>query len=198
MHVLSNGARVMSRASRFVSLVTMLFAACVLGGVAPPETSAAWHEASDAARHEARAASRQARDASHDSLAIIVNRTNPVENLSFAELRQYFLGERTRWSNGRRVAIVMREPDQPERNAVLRLIYEMREQDFHEHFLRAKFIGEVIEEPRLLDTAARVVNFVFLQPGAIGYVRAGEVAPSVKVVRVDGLMPGDANYKLTL
>jgi ABC-type phosphate transport system substrate-binding protein len=176
----------MSRTASFITIAGALIAACAVSGARPRTT--------------ARAASAPARDAakvSPDSLAIIVNRANPVENLAFDELRQYFLGERTHWSNGRRVTIVMREPDQPERDAVLRLIYEMREQDFHEHFLRAKFTGETLEEPRLLDTAARVVNYIFLQPGAIGYVRAGEVAPSVKVVRVDGLMPGDANYKLT-
>jgi ABC-type phosphate transport system substrate-binding protein len=192
----------MSRASSFVSTIATLCAACVLGVVG---AHAARHKV-EAARHEARAArekagepSRQAASASpHDSLAIIVNRTNPVDNLSFAELRQYFLGERTRWSNGQRVRIVMREPAEPERDAVLRIIYEMREQDFQEHFLRARFTGETLEEPRLLDSPARVVNFVFLQPGAIGYVRADDLAPSVKIVRVDGLMPGDANYKLTL
>lgn len=191
-------------------MVATLFAACVFGVVgahaARHQAEAARHEERAArekdearvAREKARDASRQTVSASHNSLAIIVNRTNPIDNLSFAELRQYFLGERTHWSNGRRVTIVMREPDEPERDAVLRIIYEMREQDFHEHFLRARFTGETLEEPRLLDTPARVVNFVFLQPGAIGYVRADDVAPSVKVVRVDGLLPDDANYKLTL
>jgi len=136
--------------------------------------------------------------APHESLAIIVNRTNPINNLSFAELRQYFLGERTRWPNGRRVTLVMLDTSQPEREAVLRIIYEMREQDFHEHFLRAKFTGELPEEPRLFDTTSRVVNFIFLQSSAVGYIRADEVSPSVKVLRLDGLLPDDPGYKLTL
>ena len=125
------------------------------------------------------------------------DRANPVEDLSFAELRQYFLGERTRWPNGRRVTLVMRDSTRPERDAVLRVVYEMREQDFRAHFLRAKFTGELPEEPREFDTTSRVVNFVFLQPGAVSYVRADEVAPSVKVLSVDGLLPGEAGYKLT-
>ncbi len=137
-------------------------------------------------------------DSTRESLAVIVNRTNPVADLSFDEWRQVFLGERTRWPNGRRVHLVMSPTARPEREAVLRIVYEMREQDFHAHFLRAKFTGEVLEEPRMLDTPTRVINFVFLQPGAIGYVRAGEVGPSVKVISVDGLRPGEAGYKLTL
>ena len=143
-------------------------------------------------------AGRAAGSVQKERLAIIVNRSNPVDNLTFAELRQYFLGERGRWPDGRHVTIIMRQPDEPERAAVLRLVYEMREQDFHAHFLHAKFTGETLEEPRLLDTPARVVNFVFLQPGALGYVRAGEVNASVKVVKIDGLLPSDAGYKLEL
>lgn len=148
-------------------------------------------------KRPAAAPTRASKKLQGDSLAIVVNRANPVENLSFAELREYFLAVRARWPNGRRVRIVMRQPGGPERDAVLRVIYEMREQDFHTHFLRAMFVGEVLEEPRTLDTAPRVLNFVFLQPGAVGYVRAAEVNPSVKVVRVDGLAPGDPDYKLT-
>ena len=34
--------------------------------------------------------------------------------------------------------------------------------------------------------------------GAIGYVRSDEVDASVKVIRVDGLTPGDAGYRLKL
>jgi len=149
------------------------------------------------AARERPAGARPQASAPRESLAVIVNKSNPVDELSFAELRQYFLGERTHWPNGRRVTLVMREPTRPEREAVLRIVYEMREQDFRAHFLRAKFTGELPEEPRQLDTASRVVNFVFLQPGAIAYVRAEEAGPSVKVLRLDGLKPGDAGYKLT-
>ncbi|HEV2704771.1 MAG TPA: hypothetical protein VGV59_02535 [Pyrinomonadaceae bacterium] len=157
--------------------------------------AAAW-----ARQDEARtASSTTSGQAPSDALAIIVNRSNPVDNLSSAELRQYFLVERTRWPNGRRVSLVMLATGQPEREAVLRLIYRMRERDFHEHFLHARFTGVVLEEPRVRDTSSRVLNFVFLQMDALAYVRASETAGApVKVVRIDGLLPGEPGYKLTL
>ena len=177
----------MSKALRFIAAAAVFVAAAYGLTAGRPR----------AARQEGRAPDAPAGGTRRDSLAIIVNRTNPVENFSFAELRQYFLGERTHWPNGRRVKLVMRDAPRPEREAVLRLIYEMREQDFHAHFLRAKFTGELLEEPRLLDTTSRVINFVFLQPDALAYVRADEASHSVKVVRLDGLLPGDPGYKLT-
>ena len=41
-----------------------------------------------------------------------------------------------------------------------------------------------------------MIKFVSFVSGAIGYVRPEEVDASVKVLRVDGLAPGDPGYKL--
>ena len=41
-----------------------------------------------------------------------------------------------------------------------------------------------------------MLRFVFNTPGAIGYVRADEVDDSVKVLAIDDLLPGDAQYPL--
>jgi hypothetical protein len=69
------------------------------------------------------------------SLAVIVNQANPTENLSFAELRKIFLGERSHWPHGRRITVVMLEEGRPERGAVLREIYKMSEAGYRDHFL---------------------------------------------------------------
>jgi phosphate transport system substrate-binding protein len=134
--------------------------------------------------------------ASEHSLAIIVNQSNPVESLSAAELRKIFLGERSHWSNGRRITLVMMEPGSPERKAMLRDIYQMNEKDLDSHFLHGAFTGEVFVSPKTLDNAAEVRRFVFNVPGAIGCVRAADVDGSVKVVRVDGHLPADKEYSL--
>jgi phosphate transport system substrate-binding protein len=130
-------------------------------------------------------------------LAIIVNKSNPNDNLKFSELREYFLAERSNWSSGGgKVRVIMREPGEPERDAVLRLIYDMDEKDFNSYFLGKKFRGEVLEEPRLRSSTPDMIKTISNVQGAIGYVRADEVDASVKVLRVDGLAPGDAGYKI--
>ena len=70
-----------------------------------------------------------------EGLAIIVNRDNPVENLSMAELRTVFLGERSHWPNGRRITLVMMEPGQPEREAVVRDVCRMSDSDLRRRYL---------------------------------------------------------------
>jgi ABC-type phosphate transport system substrate-binding protein len=134
--------------------------------------------------------------ASDQNLAIVVNKSNQIENLSMAELRKVFLGERSHWPNGRRITLVMMESGQPERDAVLHQIYQMSETDFNNHFLRGLFTGEVFVSPKTLATPVGVRKFIFNVPGAIGYVRSTDVDESVKVIRIDERLPEDKGYRL--
>jgi len=133
----------------------------------------------------------QSHPATDDALGIVVNRSNPVENLSLAELRKIFMGEQTHWSNGRRITVVMLEPGKQERQAVLTQIYRMDDKDFNKHFLQGMFTGEIHAAPKTLATSTEVLKFVFNVPGAIGYVRGAEADESVNIVHVDSRLPGD-------
>ena len=135
---------------------------------------------------------------SEQNLAIIVNTSNPVENLSTSELRKVFLGERSHWPNGRRITLVMMDPGQPERKALIREVCQMNETDFSHHFLHGLFTGEVFVSPKTLASPVGVRKFVFNVPGAIGYVRATDVDSSVKIIRVDGRLPDDKEYSLRI
>jgi len=148
--------------------------------------------------HAAVSASPPTATGGEQALAIIVNQSNPVENFSIEELRKIFLGERSHWPNGRRITLVMLDETQPERKAVLRDIYSMSEKDFNNHFIQGVFTGAVFVSPKTLATPAEVRKFVFNVPGAIGYVRVSEVDPSVKVLRVDGRLPEDKDYRFRL
>jgi phosphate transport system substrate-binding protein len=131
-------------------------------------------------------------------LAVIVNRTNPIDTIGRAELRAVFLGERTTWTHGRRVTVLLREPGQAERLAALRLIYGMSEADLTRHFLHQTFTGGTGAAPRTLATAENIKRFVFNVPGAIGVVRLADVDDTVKVVRINGVAPGETGYGLVI
>ena len=134
--------------------------------------------------------------AAEEALAIIVHKSNPVENLTWDELRKFCLVERHQWPSSRRVTIALREPGQAEREAVLKQVYGFNEHEFNRHFLQGTFTGEVQSVPKQLATGLGVRRFVFNVPGAIGFVRAGELDDTVKVVRLDGKAPTEAGYKL--
>jgi ABC-type phosphate transport system substrate-binding protein len=140
----------------------------------------------------------QGRAGVEDCLAIVVNRSNPVESLSFTELRKIFLGDPNHWSNGRRITVVMLEPGKVERQVVLSQIYQMDEKDFNRYFLHSMFTGELHAAPKSLATSSDVLKFVFNVPGAIGYLKASDVDDSVKIVRIDSRLPGDKEYAIRL
>jgi ABC-type phosphate transport system substrate-binding protein len=171
---------------RATSVVILLTAAILLRGLSPRNAAGVLGSAPAVA------------GGSEQNLAIIVNQSNPVENFSLPELRKIFLGERSHWPNGRRITVVMMDPSQPERKVILREIYGMNEKDLNNHFIQGVFTGVVFVSPKILTTPSEVLRFVFNVPGAIGYLRTADVDGSVKILRVDGRLPDDKDYKLRM
>jgi len=131
-----------------------------------------------------------------ESLAIIVNRENPLDNLSMSELRTIFLGERTHWPNGRKITLVTMEDGHAEGVAIARDVCRMSEADLRRRYLQKRYTNEMLVPPKTLVTPKFVREFVFNVPGAIGYLRPEDVDDSVKVISIDDHRPADAEYPL--
>jgi phosphate transport system substrate-binding protein len=131
-----------------------------------------------------------------DPLAIVVHRSNSVDNLTRREVRRIFMLETQTWPSGRRITVVHRNKGQPDRAEGIRLICGLSENQYDQHVLLQTFRGAIDRGPREILSAAALVRFVFNVPGAIGYVPESEADDSVKVVRIDGLLPGDEGYPL--
>ena len=103
-------------------------------------------------------------------LAVVVNKSNPVENLTKAQLRKIVLGEQSSWPAGKRVSVMFRAPGQPERDGVFRSICSMSEDEFDQHWLHANFNGDAASPPKALATAEAVRSLVAIIPGGIGFI----------------------------
>jgi ABC-type phosphate transport system substrate-binding protein len=157
---------------------------------------ALWSRGSGAISPDAAQSHRPEQSGPFEPLAIVVNHTNPSDNLSMAELRKIFLGERSHWANGRRITIVMRDLGEPERRIIVRDVCGMTEDQLKFHVLHGLFTGEILVSPKILSSPEGVRKFVFNVPGAIGYLRMSDVDSTVKVVAVDNLLPGERDYRL--
>lgn len=131
-----------------------------------------------------------------DALAVVVNRANAVDGLSLRELRRIFMLETQSWPNGRKITVVLREKGQPERAEAIRMICGISETEYDRHVLFQTFRGLVGWGPRSILSANAMLRFIFNAPGAIGYVPSDQVDTSVKVLPIDGLLPGDPKYPL--
>jgi ABC-type phosphate transport system substrate-binding protein len=133
-----------------------------------------------------------------EGLAIVVNPKNPTANLSLAQLRAVFLAERRWWPNRKHVVLSGMRRGTPERQTVLRVIYKMDDRSLDHYFLYQSFKGEATMPPATLQSPADIKKFVSSTLGAVGYLRVSDVDNSVKVVRVNGLLPEDDGYPLRL
>ena len=125
-----------------------------------------------------------------DSIVVIVNSANPVDNLSMGELKKLFLSDRSRWDTGKAVAPVMLAPGAPERTSFLKIVCGMNDATFSGNILcRRHSRREIYDPPKEVGSASAVKSFVAGSPGAIGFVKASDLPAgdtTVRAVKVDG------------
>jgi ABC-type phosphate transport system substrate-binding protein len=128
-------------------------------------------------------------------IAVVVHAGLPITNLSFAELRQLLLGDREYWSSNVRVTLLIRAPVARERDVVLKTIYGMSEAQFRQYWIGKVFRAETPSAPKVVYSGEMAIELVNRIPGAITFIE-GAQARGLKVVSIDGRMPGDRAYPL--
>jgi hypothetical protein len=131
-------------------------------------------------------------------LAIVVHPSTPISDLSFADLRQVFMGERQYWTRDMPVILLIRAPASAERDAVLKTIYQMKEAQFKQFWIAKIFRAETATPPKIVYSSDSTNQLVTAVPGAIAFMVASDVRPGLKVLRVDGHLPGEPGYRLHL
>jgi ABC-type phosphate transport system substrate-binding protein len=129
-------------------------------------------------------------------IAVVVHLDTPVNNLTLSEVRQVLLGERQYWSAKVPVVLLIRAPVARERDVVLRVIYQMTEAQFKQYWVAKIFRAEAASPPKIVYSNDMQYELVSGIPGAIGFMDAHNVRPGLKVLRVDGHLPGDKDYPL--
>ncbi|MBP7147269.1 MAG: hypothetical protein KBD01_06970 [Acidobacteria bacterium] len=129
-------------------------------------------------------------------VAIVVRPEVPVEDLSLRELRLLLLGERQFWSPGMKVTLLMRAPATPEREVILKRVYQMSEAEFRRYWIEKVFRAEAQSDPKIVYSNQTATELVAAIPGAVAFVDATQVPRGLKVLRVDGHLPGEKGYPL--
>lgn len=138
-----------------------------------------------------------------DPIVVIVNSSNPVENLTMGELKKVFLSDRSRWDTGKSVAPVMVSAGSPERTAFLKAVCGMSDGEFGKYFLQAAFTGKSATPPKEVSSSQGVKTTVAASPGAIGFVKAADFhgdgsEGGVKSIKIDGVQASDPGYKIRM
>ncbi|HZR46754.1 MAG TPA: hypothetical protein VFA47_08630 [Candidatus Manganitrophaceae bacterium] len=129
-------------------------------------------------------------------VAVIVNRENPVDELAYDQLVKIFKQEKQHWSDGRPIYLIMQEAGSPEKELVLKRVFKMDQEELKKFWLARIFRGEISSFPKTLGSNAAVRRFVGQVAVAIGFIDPSAADQSVKVLRIDGKLPGDKGYLL--
>lgn len=116
----------------------------------------------------------------HDPIAIIVHPTNPIGDVTLAQLSDLFQGRTFDWTpfgGTGEVIPVSREAEAHSR------------QVFEERVMQAR---AVTRNAVLKSSATDVIGFVANTPGAIGYVPASHLDERVKAIAIEGVTPSAA------
>src|SRR5712692_10264712 len=129
-------------------------------------------------------------------IAVVIHPDTPVSDLSLSEVRKVFLGERQYWNSKLPVTLLIRAPQARERDVVLKVIYQMSEAQFKQYWVAKIFRAEVASPPKIVYSNDMQYELVTAMPGAIAFVDARNLRSGLKVLRVDGHLPGDRDYPL--
>jgi len=129
-------------------------------------------------------------------IAVVVHPDTPVSDLTLTEVRQVLLGERQYWNAKLPVVLLIRAPVARERDVVLKVIYQMSEAQFKQYWVAKIFRAEAASPPKIVYSNDMEYELVSGIPGAIAFMDARNVRPGLKVLRVDGHLPGDKEYPL--
>jgi ABC-type phosphate transport system substrate-binding protein len=129
-------------------------------------------------------------------IAVVVHPDTPVSDLTLADVRKVLLGQRQYWNAKLPVVLLIRAPVARERDVVLRVIYQMSESQFKQYWVAKIFRAEAASPPKIVYSNDMQYELVSGIPGAIAFIDARNVRPGLKVLRVDGHLPGEKDYPL--
>jgi hypothetical protein len=133
--------------------------------------------------------------AQESDVAVVVSSGNAATNISLGDLRKTFAGGKRSWPGGQALKLVTRGPGSPERHTLLKLL-AMSEMDYRQYWAAQVFRGDADAEPLTVPSIGMQKEALNLYPGAITLVSAQDVKPGMKVLKIDGLLPGAAGYPL--
>ncbi len=125
--------------------------------------------------------------------AVVINPQNTTSNLSVEELRRLYLG-RSRGFDGGVNALLVEYATLKE--SFYDRILGLKPAVVRQRWIALLFRGEAATMPQEMEQASEVKRFVAANVGALAFLELSECDDTVKIVSIDGLRPGDADYRL--
>lgn len=120
--------------------------------------------------------------ATAEDYAVVANKSVGAGSLSKADAQAIFLGDKTKWDDGKAVDFVLFEEEATQK-AFLQEVVGKTPSQFDSYWKRLVFTGKG-SAPKTFGDAQKLIDYVSATPGAVGYVPAGKADASVKIISI--------------
>jgi len=134
-----------------------------------------------------------------NGLAVVVNKGNPTEGLSMAQLRRLLLGDMRNWPDKQKVSLVAPDPQSAAFKCLLSAVVRMTDVEYRRFIAGVQFRGDEPVDLHSASSGPAAAKMVSGAPGAIAIVESGAlpaISSSVRVLRINGKEPGESGYPL--
>lgn len=129
-------------------------------------------------------------------LIVVVPSSQTVANLTSGDLRRIYIGEMTRWPDGRRIMPVMMPAHSRETETFLRRVVRLSAIDFAQEWISVVFRGRAPAPPTIAPTASAALDIVASHPDAIAVISDVEIPSGMRVISIDRRLPREQKYPL--
>ncbi len=129
--------------------------------------------------------------ATAEPIAIVVNERLGIDNLSSGELSRIYKGQLETWSDGQRIFVIDRPMDSKIREQFYGIV--LNASPDHKFFKRG---SPVSFDPMISKSPAMAGRMISRVSNAIAYVYLSKVKKGYKILKIDGRLPTDSDYKL--
>ncbi|NOT29704.1 MAG: hypothetical protein HOP15_04550 [Planctomycetes bacterium] len=135
-----------------------------------------------------------------EHFAVIVNAGNPQNELSLNALRLIYLGQQRYWGSGKGIELVLNRAGSDEKKLLLSKVYDMTEAQLKKHWVELIYRNQISSPPSTYPSRETALQAVVRDPRAIALLHStvAQGAASLKILRIDGRLPGQDGYPLTL
>ena len=131
-------------------------------------------------------------------VAVIVNKSNPVSDISYNEIKQILEARKQYWDTGEKITLIFKPIASTETRTLIDAIYKIKYEEFDKYWFSMVYSNKITEFPRMMISTSTMNILVSEMLGAIAFLGINEVSKrgNIKVLKVDGKMPDENGYPL--
>lgn len=131
-----------------------------------------------------------------EDVAIVVAKSNKLQDVTLAELYAILHCDKQISPSGAKWIVYLRAKKSPEHEVLLKNLFKSSADALESYYMQGEFNGSIDPSPKTVSSAAVVLRNLSANAAGISYLKASEVTDAVRVLKVNGALPGEGNYPL--